>query len=434
MTAPTMDERRAVARRLRGYDCPVLPSQQTTMEAVDAVVECMDLEDDEKMCTVRYFLDRLADLIDPGADTTMSAYDLLPEDGREALDWVREHGGLDEVEAEWGYAHDRTGLANSVAVRLGVDPLTDADISKKVMDELDRRLMPDGCEWPRYESGEPVAFGDEVTKNGEEFGAGAFEVFSDGSYVLNFRAYSKGERVKRPAPKVLDADGVEIEVGDDLYSVEGMLKFHVSAIDKKSGRIATEAMFALDKWADPKMYTHRAPVLAADGKPLEVGQTVYVIANGKTHHVTEVDAVSKRFRSMEQVDGSHWLDPMCFTHQRLVVDADGVPIKVGDTVYFTDGREQECNTVVHAKYDYKDEPYVQLGRLNDVGYPTYTNCSCIDPSQLTHTKPESLDSWERIEEDADATAHLFDAFDADASARIRDLVRRARALAERDAS
>ena len=63
---PTMDERRAVARRMRGYDCPVLPSHQTTREAVDAAVGCMGLEEGEKMCTVRQFLDRLADLIEPG--------------------------------------------------------------------------------------------------------------------------------------------------------------------------------------------------------------------------------------------------------------------------------------------------------------------------------------------------------------------------------
>lgn len=161
MSRPTMDERRAVARRLRGYDCPVLPSQQTTMEAVDAVVECMGLGDCEEMCTVRQFLDRLAELIDPGEDVSASACDLLPEDDRAALDWVREHGGLDEVEAEWGYAHDRTGLANSVAVRLGVDPLTDADISEKVMGELDRRLIPDSCEWPVFEDGFPVRIGDD---------------------------------------------------------------------------------------------------------------------------------------------------------------------------------------------------------------------------------------------------------------------------------
>ena len=45
---------------------------------------------------------------------------------------------------------------------------------------------------------------------------------------------------------------------------------------------------------------------------------------------------------------------------------------------------------------------------------------------LTHELP---DSWERLDEDADRTASLFDAFDADASADIRDLVRRAKALA-----
>lgn len=66
MKSPTVDERRTVARRLREHKCPVLPSQQTTMEAVDAAAECMGLEDDEEMCTVRHFLDRLADLIEPG--------------------------------------------------------------------------------------------------------------------------------------------------------------------------------------------------------------------------------------------------------------------------------------------------------------------------------------------------------------------------------
>ena len=128
--------------------------------------------------------------------------------------------------------------------------------------------------WPRFEDGEPVRVGDEFTgKDGKtytvkqvRFMGFYFSLYDFGGEKPQFKA-DYGERVKRPTPKVLDADGVEIEVGDDLYSVEGMLKFHVSAIDKKSGRIATEAMFALDKWADPKMYTHRAPVLAADGKP-----------------------------------------------------------------------------------------------------------------------------------------------------------------------
>lgn len=33
--------------------------------------------------------------------TTMSAYDLLPDDDREAIAWVRERGGLDEVRRRW---------------------------------------------------------------------------------------------------------------------------------------------------------------------------------------------------------------------------------------------------------------------------------------------------------------------------------------------
>ena len=155
---------------------------------------------------------------------------------------------------------------------------------RQLKKDVEGRLMPEGMEWlvevwPRFEDGKPVNFGDTALIDGDADMVEAVQLWIHGKPVIygdgGSQQLDKGERVKRPAPKVLDADGEEIEVGDDLYSVEGMLKFHVSAIDKKSGRIATEAMFALDKWADPKMYTHRAPVLAADGKPLEVGQTVW---------------------------------------------------------------------------------------------------------------------------------------------------------------
>ena len=194
--------------------------------------------------------------------TSVSAYDLLPEEDREAIEWVREHGGLAEVE---------------------------------------KRLMPEGIEWPRFEDSEPVRIGDDFERDGDENGVSTVTVYLDGSFALNFRAYSRGERVKRPAPKVLDADGVEVEVGDDLYTVEGMLKFHVSAIDKKSGRIATEAMSALDKWADPKMYTHRAPVLAADGRPLREGETVWGVDGGGPYVVEE--PLNKNGLTVLEADG-----------------------------------------------------------------------------------------------------------------------------------
>lgn len=310
--------------------------------------------------------------------------------------------------------------------------------------------------WPKYEDGSYVWFGDayrDVRRKDTEVDAIMFNCMS--IFIEDIEGSSMelnpNERVKRPAPKVLDADGVEISAGDEVYiasygdgpwTVTKITTAHAWHVYGHSDELGSLDM-------QPNLLTHRAPVLAADGEPLEAGQTVYVIATGKTHHVTEVDAVYKRFRSMEQVDGSHWLDPMCFTHQRPVLDADGVPIKVGDTVYFTDGREQKCNTVVNAKYDYKDEAYVQLGLLNEAGHPMYTNCSCIAPSQLTHTRP---DSWERLERDAEKS--ICDYFGSSSSPDSLcedgcpglnspvncgvlvklDLIRRAKALAEKEAA
>ena len=157
--------------------------------------------------------------------------------------------------------------------------------------------------WPRFEDGEPVRVGDSAP-----FGTdGVMEVagveINRFGYVLHgsiddgmrecVDGDDHGVAVKRPAPKLLDADGVEIELGDDLCSVEGGLKFHVSHIDRVNGKIATDAMFSLDKWADPSLFTHRAPVIAADGKPLREGETVWLTDGIEKHVVlsTEKDAI-----------------------------------------------------------------------------------------------------------------------------------------------
>ena len=289
----------------------------------------------------------LGEARDPAADVSMSAYDLLPPDERDAIAWVREHGGLERVNRErenlygvlretcdlldvsyfgvwttdaqsiwrkfdWykarlgesvprSYAKRRIAArqrqideshaalrrrnARIVELEQECDELREMVRSLNALtDEMEKRLMPEGMEWlvdtwPRFEDDAPVRFGDMALIDGAADMVEAVQLWVHGKPVIygdgGSQQLEKGERIKRPAPKVLDADGAEIEVGDDLYSVEGMLKFHVSAIDKKSGRIATEAMFALDKWADPKMYTHRAPVLAADGRPLREGETVW---------------------------------------------------------------------------------------------------------------------------------------------------------------
>ena len=95
------------------------------------------------------------------------------EEDREAAEWVREHGGVDAISA---------------------------------------RLMPEGMEWPRYESGELVLFGDEfINAKGnastlrtiaikdcrDALGGAVFWKLGKGACAVTLE---NGERVKRPAP------------------------------------------------------------------------------------------------------------------------------------------------------------------------------------------------------------------------------------------
>lgn len=75
------------------------------------------------------------------------------------------------------------------------------------MEAMRPRLMPEGVEWPRYESGEPVRIGDVVSDV-----EARSVVFRDGGILLSdctsvpgwwtWRSYK--EPIKRPAPKALD--------------------------------------------------------------------------------------------------------------------------------------------------------------------------------------------------------------------------------------
>ena len=247
----------------------------------------------------------------------------------DVLAWVEEHGGLEAVK---------------------------------------KRMMPEGMSWPFYEDGEPVRLGEHWQQDGYDWSItsiDSIEFAEDGVRFENEYAdafYRYGERVNRPAPKVLDADG----------------------------------------------------------EPLEVGQTVYVIANGKTHHVTEVDAVSKRFRSMEQVDGSHWLDPMCFTHKRPVLDTDGVPIKKGDTVW-------SVNSGMRYTVEKVAGESIRIECRSEIGTK-----ALLFPLLLTHERP---DSFSLIEQDAELCpydyAMKYGKPDVVSNGKFQrvDLVRRAKALA-----
>ena len=114
-------------------------------------------------------------------------------------------------------------------------------ITKMMTDIADRidaeRALPEGMEWPRFEDGELVKVGDELEYKDETmrvylatFYADCWVLWCSREGIDGRLSGSYGERVKRPAPKVLDADGAPIEVGDTVWATYDGRKHIVMAV------------------------------------------------------------------------------------------------------------------------------------------------------------------------------------------------------------
>ena len=108
-----------------------------------------------------------------------------------------------------------------------------------IADRIDaERALPEGVEWPRFEDGEMVKFGDEVEFEGEAakvldvaFSVVRFSL-GVGTATTSGRVYCDlGESVNRFTPKVLDADGVPIKVGDTVYCDDDPEQLIVDSFD-----------------------------------------------------------------------------------------------------------------------------------------------------------------------------------------------------------
>lgn len=90
--------------------------------------------------------------------------------------------------------------------------------------------------WPRYgDTGEPVMLGDMFRPyRGKEEKVVSVEIDCDGSFFINSAPYDPDEPVERVAPEVLDADGVEIKVGDTVWHHSGFAHGVVTSIDAGS--------------------------------------------------------------------------------------------------------------------------------------------------------------------------------------------------------
>ena len=103
------------------------------------------------------------------------------------------------------------------------------ELRKQVPSEKERQILD---MWPRFEDGEPVMIGDEV----EDLSGEIIEVYiAENAAAIwnNFASHmhlEPGERVKRPVQSVLDADGVEIHVGDTVYELETGEEYKVERV------------------------------------------------------------------------------------------------------------------------------------------------------------------------------------------------------------
>lgn len=121
--------------------------------------------------------------------------------------------------------HDKNALLEQRGGTIARLTAERSGLRKQVPSERERQILD---MWPRFEDGEYVWFGDEfLCRCGKSHTCDGVRVQNTGEKVIFAANHPHAiflkdgseydERVKRPAPKVLDADGVEIKAGDTVW-------------------------------------------------------------------------------------------------------------------------------------------------------------------------------------------------------------------------
>lgn len=225
-------------------------------------------------------IDDIADQIEREADV-----ETVRSDAMRAWEWVREHGGLDHVKAEWCsrvpfdiHEKRRQRLLGHIAeceTALGRRNQRIEELGHRVNDlttenaELRKRAVPEGMEWllevwPMWSNGEYCRFGDWWTADRygdyeprqlrrlviytpellDEWEQGDGESYG---YEWDFMRPSeldyRPDKVEPPAPAVPAADGEPLEAGQTVWHIDTGDEFYVSCFsggmvnvsDKKGG-------------------------------------------------------------------------------------------------------------------------------------------------------------------------------------------------------
>ena len=123
------------------------------------------------------------------------------------------------------------------------------------------RIMPEGVSWPRYSDGEPVRMGDPFGAwDGQASEVRSVTLYApgpDAAWAINAGSCRNfvggsdeahrmhGLRLKRPAPKAVGADGVEVKVGETVWLAPEWRKMANTAADDRCSLYGIDALDAL---------------------------------------------------------------------------------------------------------------------------------------------------------------------------------------------
>lgn len=182
------------------------------------------------------------------------------EESKTLIDQLREMVELSIINDQHPTVH-----ADAIVGHLCVNRSEARELFTTIADRIEREYLPR----PRFEDGEPVQFGDKFysDEHGKTYKATMFVIYADGSFRVNQAGcnacqYEQGERVKRPEPEVLDADGVPIIVGDVVYFVDSAEAFDVLGIESDRDEpvhIGRKDRTSTDAWVSPGDLTHKQP-------------------------------------------------------------------------------------------------------------------------------------------------------------------------------
>lgn len=229
---------------------------------------------------------------------------------------------------------------------------------------------------------------------------------------------------------VKSASGISVMVGDTVYDENGE-----AFVVLKTGEEATVRVYGGVDGRRHMMYPdelfHFKPVKCEGEGVFKHGQVVWPLYRNDGPFV--VDVAIKKFISCHKL-GDHdfviHISPDGLSHDKPVVDARGVRIDKGDTVYsLIRGREYEVLGVS------RSDNSLTL-RDKETGEKVHANANMV-----THI---FSDSWERIEKDAEKS--VCDYFESDGRCKecpqfrkdctksmCVDLVKRCKKVVERDA-